>query len=600
MRYESRSTMLGCQHVRLENGGAVATAALAALALCSLSASARAWVLPEHAQITARALKKLDRSDATTAEVLAVVTTALRLCGDHDEHAPRTCPRLAVLPALAGDHSCTPGGLREALEQRGECGDWISGVLRVSLETQAALDRAGTDADQREDVRRMMHVYLQGEDPAYLKRALSDVSHFQIARQAGDIDLPAYLKFALAPTREGNATATYLNYHLVALRLASAGHRARDPNERAGYFVRAVLSEVFALHFLQDSFSSGHFVGHWGVDTTKLGTHDFYSRRGVAAVRWSDRATTYVAYGDGFLPLAERERVAGAVGTSLEQVLSAARGEQESLIQATKGVFALEDYDTCISPNVPPGMIALADTIELHRALADQPVPLLRWPPLPRVRAEKGLFVGLAGTALSGFVSRERTLTSDIVVGARVGIGAAGIVDDPLNAQAFLEAGFTGEYQEHRGADQSLTGYRLRLRVPSVVAFEGIVMMPLAFGLQQECLPCLEWASRAAAGGLARLWRSHGLFGTVVWQLSALRDVTVHYFPNEPALGQHRLEVFAPAFTARNVLPIAGDGVAQSTDIYFDIGPSFTWSSERAGPAVGVFASFSLCARLFP
>jgi hypothetical protein len=319
-------------------------------------------------------------------------------------------------------------------------------------------------------------------------------------------------------------------------------------------------------------------------------------------VRWSNPSLKVVVYGDAFLSANEQEHVAAAVAASLEQVFDAARNSHQStaLLGAARDAFGLETYDTCTDPHVPPGLAPLAQVEVLRKPLAGEPVPLLRSPPVARVRAESGWFFGGSATWLPGYTTVEHSFTNQFAVGLRLGIGAAGVVDDPLNAQAFIEGGLTGEHQSLPGDDVTSVGFSVRLRVPSVVAFEGIILMPLAFALQQDCLFCLEWAATAASGGWLRIWRSRPLFGTMSWQISALRDVTLHYFPNEPESGDYRVEVFAPFVTARNVLPMAGETWSQSTDLYVDLGPSLSWSSAHPSALFGVFASISLSTRLFP
>jgi len=72
----------------------------------------------------------------------------------------------------------------------------------------------------------------------------------------------------------------------------------------------------------------------------------------------------------------------------------------------------------------------------------------------------------------------------------------------------------------------------------------------------------------------------------------ALRDVTLNWFRHEPHVGQNRLELLTPVITARSFVPIAGEKWSQSTDIYIDIGPSFTSNTGQA-PQVGIFASLA-------
>ena len=78
-----------------------------------------------------------------------------------------------------------------------------------------------------------------------------------------------------------NATAAYSIHHLAALATAAVW-ATRSPSD-PDYLVLArdvLTSEAFALHFLQDSFSAGHFVGllsdgngtlaRWSIETTSV------------------------------------------------------------------------------------------------------------------------------------------------------------------------------------------------------------------------------------------------------------------------------------------------------------------------------------------
>ncbi len=68
-------------------------------------------------------------------------------------------------------------------------------------------------------------------------------------------------------------------FHLAALRSRRCATRPRPPAERARLASLALFSEVFALHFLEDSFSSGLHGGMGGPAMMK-GTHDEYSIHG--------------------------------------------------------------------------------------------------------------------------------------------------------------------------------------------------------------------------------------------------------------------------------------------------------------------------------
>jgi hypothetical protein len=566
------------------------------------AAPAHSWVFPEHVEITRRAVRDLYvEGTPTERALLATVNAVLGLC---EEDFSAHCATFASLVALAGDHGCTPRALRTTLDEASRNEEhWLWRVLTVARETRKNLKAADRSAPDREDIRRQMHVDMQSADARYLARALVDYSHFQHMRSSASTrDVRRYLSAAFTAAGPANATASYANYHVVALRLAAEAVRISGSLQRRDWLARAFMAEAFALHFLEDSFSAGHFVGHWGDEATRLGTHDYYSRTGVETGSWRAPSDRFVAHGDAFLSDAEANWAAAAVRTSLAQVLRAATAEPvaERLLADVRGALGEEGYDTCGRADVPVGLSALARSQSIQEVIGFEPIPAPHFPPIGRVRAEKGPFLGGAATAAVSYATPAKTTGVEIRAALRAGFGAAGIVDDPLNAQAFFEGGVVGQYLPAAAGDRSLVGYSFRLRAPGYLFLvDGMVAVALAQILKAECPICLEWGASAAGGGLGKVWKSRPLFGSVSWQISALRDVSLNWFPRQPVDGQSRCELSFSVITARSVLPIAGERWSQSTDFYFDVGPSFIFRSDQP-VAYGAFASFAMAARVFP
>jgi hypothetical protein len=522
------------------------------------------------------------------------------------EGKTRDCLPPATLPSLAGDHSCSPADLFDLAQNQHGSRAWVYLVLGRAEATKQALLDAGADGPAREAARRQMHINMQADDEKYVARALTDYSHFQLAResrQLGASGLRAYLEIALDPERPANATASYVNYHWAALQLAAAARV--DSAHRAVLLARALLAEAFALHFLEDSFSTGHFVGHWGSDGVRLGTHDFYARAGFEVVRWEDSSVTYVAHGDGFMADAERDIAAEAVARSLGQLLRVAYDAQAAveLVENSRGL-GIENYDSCSSPTPPPGLRSLIDAPWLWEVLSLEPVPSVRDPEVARVRAENGWFVGVASSMQVGVAwpstAGVEALDVRVLGSVRGGYGAADIVNDPINSQAFLEAGFVGEHL-YGDAHASLAGFAFRARGPGkVFLVDGLISIGLAESLKGSCPGCIDWAASAASGGVWHLWAAHHVFDHVYWQPSLLRDVSFLYLKNEPRPGMHRYQVLVPFLTARSALPIKGGvGLTQSTDFYLDLGASVVWSSSYSRAFPGAFVSFSVAPRIF-
>jgi hypothetical protein len=576
--------------------------------------AAAAWTFPEHQRISETAIQLLARNHEEPppgkkavaerwSEFRASIDPALPLCSEgqkQDEKAETTCIPSAALPALAGDHACTPVALDAELRSDP---DWMFDVLDVADRTWSAFKKPGADTADREAARRAMHIDLQNVDDQYVSRAMVDYSHFQAPRETPGTDLAglrAYLGAALAPNAQSNATAAYVNYHVAALRLAAAARF--EPAKKVSYLTRAFLAEAFAAHFLEDSFAAGHFVGHWGDTATRLGTHDYYSSAGYQASRWSEPGRTYMAHGDGFLSDTERETAAHAVSASLFQIVEAATDDEDArklVLKFTQG-FALESYDSCQQKLVVPGLSAFAAVKLIAAVIREEPVPAAREPEVARMRAENGVFFGAGATVGLGWVGVEEAMNSRVLASLRGGYGAAGLVNDPLNAQLFLEAGFVGE-RLYDGHGTSVTGFYFRTRGPGYIAFvDGWIGIPLALAFKGDCPFCVRWAAAAGGGGLLRIWRGHHIAGNFSWQISALRDASIALFPNQPGEGAMRVEIQAPVVTVRHFWPVtAGSSWSQSTDLYLDLGPSVTWV-DGLKARYGVFASFSVAPRVFP
>lgn len=583
-----------------------------ALTLLLSAAPARAWLLNEHTQLTQAALEDFEY-DWQAQGLLLMVRHGLRLC-ENPATDESGCPSLADLPAVAGDHSCLPSDLRSALAGAARDDDaWLRKILRTSAKVEAALKKAGADGNARVEIKRQMHVDLQLQDQDYLIRAVLDYAHFLQPREdprLGTKGLLKYMQAVLASGRQANALAAYVNYHVAAVRLAS---QARTPGPgQQERFIHAYLTEAFALHFLQDAFAAGHFVGHWGEDGMRVGTHDYYNRYGFETTQWSSPEIGYTARGDGFLSDQEVSIIKGAVVESLKQVFAAATdaGAAAQLLASFADVYAVEQLDSCHNEWVSPGLEPAVRSTELVSVLGRLPVPSLRDPQVPRVRIEYGpFFGGAAGLHGSIYVydwRADELSPEESVVGGRsqaalrLGYGLGGIVNDPLNAQAFADFGVIAE---KRDTGRSDIGYSFRLHAPGYVFFVdgGVAVLSsvLAKATGARCPTCFSWTAAAAGGGMCRFWRSFQLTDSFAVQVSLLRDVSLHWFPGNSSK-RYRVELLLPALTGRWVVPIAGgDAWSQSTDMYVDMGPSLTWGPEQP-TTIGVFASTAIAGRLFP
>ena len=611
--------------------------ALATLASFSVARPAEAFLFSEHSRITQRALEDL-AVDPDVGSLVRTLVALPELCPREGDMNESDCLRLvADFASIAADHSCTPDELVLLVDESnraraGKREHWLWSVRRNAWEGDARLNGDSVESrrrlkvidimskgaevanatiygddrryvDEPEDrafLRRRINLGMQDIDGDYQSRAVVDGGHFQLAREPGRIDLTSYLATALSPQAEINTTALYAAYHVVAIRLAAAGARRQ-----------ALLAELFALHFLEDSFSAGHLVGHHGIDTwlllksegLRMGTHDHYSDEGVEVVRWTDLAAPYVAHGDGMMKPIDLGFASVAVKTSLREVLVALQDPEAARSSAAR--FAQVPttlsgaFDSCKEEHPPPGLVALAIAGgPLHEVLALGPVPYARTPELPRFRTEAGIFFGGSaaldggGATGDGGVGRARAAI-------RGGVGLNGLMIDPLNSIAFAEVGIVALGTNLDANAHSDAGVTFRVRSPGLVTLVdgAIVLGLLGAGIRAPWL--IGLGSIAGSGGVAPvIWRSHHLGGPWDFQISALREAAFNLYFRDA--GRFRWEFQAPVVTFRTANPIAGLSWAQSNDFWMDIGFSAGRGTEVINGSFGAYLAFTASARSFP
>jgi hypothetical protein len=615
-----------------------AAIALAAAATFFVARPAQAFLFPEHSRITQAVLEELV-TDAQVGPVLRELMVQPDLCPRDGDMNEWDCLRLvADLVAIAGDHSCSPAELvrlvHESNEMEGRRGEhWLWSVRRVGWEGDALLNgdnaenrrrlavidiatkgpaaakqmryskvRPSVDlAEDRAFYRRRVNLHFQDVDAGYQSRAVVDGGHFQLPRQSGRIDLVTYLRQALAPDAQTNATALYATYHALALRLAAL------PNERE----TSLLAELFALHFLGDSFSSGHIVGHHGVDSwlllksegVRMGTHDHYSDEGVEVVRWYDLASPYLAHGDGMMKPVDLGYASIAVKASLREVLEAlASPEVARRRSAAYGAVSSSlttAFDSCTERHPLLGLAALAiEEGPLNDVLALEPVPSPAVPEPPRFRAEAGLFFG-ASAAIDGGAATQDGAVGRARAAVRGGVGLNGLTIDPINSIAFVELGIVALGTNVASKAQANAGLTFRVRAPGLVTFiDGAVILGLlGAGVRTPSLIAL--GAKAGGGGIFPfVWQSHHIAGPWNFQVSALRDAAFNLSFRDN--NRYRWEFQAPLLTFRTANPIAGIDWAQSNDFWIDLGFSAARGTEIPSGSFGFFLAISGSARSFP
>ena len=500
---------------------------------------ASAWVFPEHRDISALAIERLDpehRAQLKKLWLLARTGHEVRLCEDAASVTPqKDCLDYAAWPAIAGDHSCSARDMLNIVLNA----PWILEVSRISDRLRVQL-AAAKRRDQRVNAVRDSNLALQRSDSEYVSRASSNNAHFLLARPSVSIEPDAYARLALGGTVELNALATYVWFHLHALELAGRVAHSDVPAESRADAVRdALADEAFALHFLEDSFASGHVAGNWGSTAVRKGTHDYYCEHGVALVSWNGQQ--FVALGDSFMRPEDEERTANAVRDSLAQVLDAFAGKVELTgHRETAAAIAPEGFDVCREAHFPAVAGPDADVAVMVPIIAETPVPALGGGigELPRFRSELGPFVGLStaaqfGAVSGGFAATQNATSSvgSLEANLRVGIGLEGILNESSDGLVFAEFGIRED--RHASGVATIPGrsaINVRFRAPFwLIPGDLIVLAPV---LALTSKPLLTKTGVQAVNGGLIPWQSGIATRIGRFQFVLGREVGISFYRN--------------------------------------------------------------------
>jgi len=410
---------------------------------------ALAWYYPEHRDITAAAIETL--GPVGQASLSGLLEEARggdwdRLCATLADKAngdDPTCVDVAALPALAGDHSCSPRELAEKVLP----GPWVLAVARVGQETKKNLAAASTEYARLNAMARS-NLELQVVDPEYATRAGANHAHFLLPRVEDDFN--EYVRLAAREGTSLNALGLYIQYHVAALSFAH-GYAELPPNaERRVPLARLILlTEAYALHWLEDIYAAGHVVGTWGDAAWRKGTHDYYSQFGLDFVTWDGKHV--ILFGDGNMKSADLRRTSAAVSTSLQQLADALRPGDglaalaSAAIPDPQAIFA---FDSCQEETQPRVRIEEELWAELGSQLRTMPVPTRGEGDVhpARFREELGPFLGVFASATAalrwgGFGPEAPQWFGALAVGLRFGYGAESLTGSTGTALAWLEVG---------------------------------------------------------------------------------------------------------------------------------------------------------------
>jgi hypothetical protein len=485
-----------------------------------------AWTLPEHRDISAAALEQL------TPERRLVFDKAWELAtGQHPEMnacargvdpggVAGTCIDLAMWPALAGDHSCSPDELTNQIVTA----PWIMKVAKEGSDFRKRL-AAATREDEVLDAWAVDNIKLEQVDPDYSSRAGANSAHFLLPRTENV--LKSYMEHSVAPDTEPNALGLYVHFHLAALALAHEWHE--HPGDRM-LAMRMLSTEAFALHFLEDSFSAGHVAGTWGNVAERKGTHDYYCEKGIDTATWGGELQAIK--GDAHMRPEDLARTASLMAVSLGQVADAARGvgapaKVGAAIDPKMGQSA-PGLNTCTittQPGTPlPGPEAGQIGVDMIKAT---PVPSRGADDihLPHFRQEIGPFIGFAAGVLGGGstwgyrgASGAPRAYAEGEIGVRFGVGMEALTGASGAGLAFLQVGvaFQTAQQDNCavggcGSDpiansavprvSARDGLALRARIPFwLIPGDLIIAGPFLVLLDRQSLK--RMAIQAGSGGL--------------------------------------------------------------------------------------------------
>ena len=508
-----------------------------------------AWTYPEHRDISAAALERLSpaRQDVL-ARMWKSATDGSRplknSCSSPLGGFDGSCLDLASWPAIAGDHSCSPENLRKDVVPS----TWVMDVSRVAAKLRRDLAEARNE-NVRLDAWALSNLRLEAVDRDYSSRAAANSAHFLLPRTENA--LGPYLARAISTSTEPNAMGLYLHYHFSALGLAARWRENPDDSELAG---RALATEAFALHFIEDSFSAGHVAGSWGSVAERKGTHDYYCEAGLDGSTWA--GTLQSLKGDAHMRPEDLERTASLVSDAWAQLADAALGQGGAATVGNEVDRAMSDaapgVDICVATHqpltvVPPDSNLLRDEIVKQTPVPTRPSSDIH---LPHFRQEVGPFIGFAAGLSGGGAHGGYQASGEVgrgfgqgEIGFRFGVGLDAVIGSSGAGLAFLQVGVV--YQSDQaavctgGCDPTLGNYGIprvgarnglgtRIHVPFwLIPGDLLIAGPIVFLVDKQALK--QMGIIAASGGLIP-WQRTLNSGIGAFQFVLGREVGVALF----------------------------------------------------------------------
>ncbi len=494
--------------------------------LIILNKSLFGWIYPEHRDIAILAIQNLNPEYRSFLDKLWTEARAgyegrlTEAVIDATQSVHPTHLDYASWPAISGDHSCSPRNMLYNVLKT----DWILNVADVTAQLKIDLANA-KERHEHINALRDSDINLQRVDPEYATRAGSNNVHFLLARPAADIEVREYLISCLKEGAELNALGAYAWFHISALLKASKyAEENLSTEDHSALILAALADEAYSLHFLEDSFASGHTAGTWGNAAQRKGTHDYYNERGLEVATWDGKRM--ILTGDAFMNEQDAEIAALSVRLSIEQLLDAASGKitfdyqyGDEVIEALPDSFNVCRNDYMAKRKVDPDILKPCAKI-----LVTTPVPGLAigLGELPRFRAELGPFIGavaaLRGNTVSGgFGSNQNSpgAVGGIDAGVRLGLGLEGVMHGGGDGLVFLDLGWRQDgptsmrfgnspFPEQGGQFTSAIpgrdAFNIRFRMPFyIIPLDLLITVPLFFIVPET------YASMAVTAGLGGL-----------------------------------------------------------------------------------------------
>ncbi|MBC2839716.1 hypothetical protein [Robiginitalea sp. SC105] len=593
---------------------------LLCLALLVFPWPGKAWVYPEHRQISYLAIQQLGPEYR---RILDEIWAQVRI-GYEDRLSPSILdpghgldPEVldfASWPAIAGDHSCSPEQMMDIIL----ASDWILRVDHIATRLQNDLAKAQRP-DQTINAIRNSDIRLQRADSDYATRAGTNNVHFLLARTTVAATAGEYFNESLQEGAPLNALGAYGYFHTRAMeRVAQSNSPNLTREQRSAILLAAMANEAFALHFLEDAFAAGHVVGSWGNAAQRKGTHDHYNEAGLEVETWDEQRL--VLTGDAYMRPADALVVAKAVQTSLEQFCQAMlEGRGGTLVPPGDLEILPDTFDVCANNNMP---IGLTNRELLDEVLLGTPTPGLveGLGQLARFRTELGPFIGASSSVETGWLNggfgpgqEEQALIGSIEANLVFGLGLDGVMNKAGDGLAFIQVGwrqdspttsqFTDPSSTIQGSSVTATipgrsAYNLRVRMPFWLIPGDLILGAAIFSWASP--KTLERMAVTAGNGGFIPWQSGISTGIGRFQFVLGREVGVSFYGvrriqeslvipnrtfNETSLVAYRSTKWDFPFLEYQPTRTFSNTQSASLKVQFSVGVDVPWRERTLAPA---------------